>query len=59
MKLGVVSDGLGERLALLAGAVPTPLFHSFMGVLLARGIRSAPARSRAGARPTLGPPRSS
>lgn len=38
MKLGIVSEGLGERLALLAGAVPTPLFYSFLGVLLARAI---------------------
>ena len=41
MKLGVMPDGIAERLALALGAVPTPLFQTLIGLVLARSVLAA------------------
>jgi SAM-dependent methyltransferase len=38
VKLGVVPDGLAERVALALGVVPTPMFQTLMGLILARSV---------------------
>jgi SAM-dependent methyltransferase len=38
VKLGVIPDGLTERLALALGVVPTPMFQTVMGLILARAV---------------------
>ncbi len=38
MKLGVIADGMAERVALSLGVVPTPLFQTLMALILARTI---------------------
>jgi SAM-dependent methyltransferase len=41
MRVGVIPETLGERLALALGVVPTPLANTLVGLLLARTIMAA------------------
>jgi len=41
MRVGVIPENLGERLALALGVVPTPLANTLVGLLLARTIMAA------------------
>lgn len=41
MRVGVIADDVGERLALALGVVPIPLFQTFLGSILARAIMVA------------------
>jgi SAM-dependent methyltransferase len=41
MRLGIVPDAIGERIALGMGVVPTPVLHTLVGLTLARAIMVA------------------